>query len=157
MGDPRVPLFEMRTEGVAEAIRRAVERRMGAFREATVDVVAGGSRGGAMNAMIAKVQRAHGRNPFYVDPDTRSVLKTMVKAGLAREGGLTSADFTAMGELILRAVRTHMEAQRGPGGAAFRPLSDAYAAAKRKKFGDKPILEASEQLVDTLSVRVRVN
>ncbi len=156
MGSPFVPRFELRTEGVADAIRRVIARKLAAFREATVDVVAGGSRGGPTNAMIAAVQRGHSRNPFYFDSDTRAVIKTMVTAALARDEGITHDDLTAIGGLMLRGVRSHFEAQKNPGGSTFRALTPAYAEAKRKRFGDKPILEATGELRDAMSLRVNV-
>jgi hypothetical protein len=146
----------MQTEGIAEAIRNAIQRRLATFREATVDVVAGGSRGGSKNAMIAAVQKAHARNPFYFDPDTRAVIRDRVHEAMQRDGGLTRDDLNAIGRLMVTGIESHFEAQRNPGGSTFRELTEEYAKAKRKKFGDKPILEATGELRNSMGVRVDV-
>jgi hypothetical protein len=137
----------MQTEGIAEAIRNAIQRRLATFREATVDVVAGGSRA---------VQKAHARNPFYFDPDTRAVIRDRVHEAMQRDGGLTRDDLNAIGRLMVTGIESHFEAQRNPGGSTFRELTEEYAKAKRKKFGDKPILEATGELRNSMGVRVDV-
>jgi hypothetical protein len=137
------------TDRIAEAIRTAILKHKAATGIVEVAVVPGGKRGTAKNALIARVQAAMQRNPWYLDKDTMTMIRFLAR-GLTDEMRAPEA-LKRIGDLMVDAVRKNIEAQRGPGGKTFRELTAAYAAFKRRKNGFiSPILRATGDLLDNL-------
>lgn len=146
-------------EGIQGTITAAIESRL-ALGTTTISVVAGGERGGAKNALIAKTQAAPRskrwkRDPFYLSQRTKERLRFLAR-------GMASADYTTrkratddIGNVMLSGILENVEAQRNPGGDKFTKLTPNYAAYKRRKFGFvTPVLRASGDLLGGLKVKV---
>ena len=139
---------------VAAAIGRRLLRTAATVGTVQIGVVAGGRRGPAKNALIAQVQAARQRNPWYLDKDATTAIRFLVR-GLAGEDVDQMSVFRQIGGLMVEAVKRNIENQRGPSGATFRELSARYAAFKRRKYGFiAPILKATGDLIDGLKAVV---
>lgn len=147
---------ELKDEGAANAIEAKIKAALGSVEGTEIAIVAGGSRGASKNALIAKVQAGQMRNPFYLDQQAKEGIRFAA-------GGLTAAQYSVrkraveiMGELMLLAIGRNVERQQNPGGNRFKPLTDKYAAYKRRKFGfTVPILKATGDLLGGLRVRIQ--
>lgn len=145
--------FEV-SESVTRAVRDALEAQRRKWPTTAIAIVTGGSRGTAVNAMIAEVQARLGRNPFYlVDPWLQSI-REMLRFAAARPGGYTLDDLHAVGQRMLENVRDNVARQQTKGGGAFTPLTDAYAREKAKRHPGRPILVATGDLVGGLHVEI---
>lgn len=147
--------------GIGPAVSAAVAAKAKAVMLSTdgiaVSVVAGGNRGADKNALIAAVQAARKRSPWFIKKgsETWSALRFVA-------GGLTSSDYSVrkravdqIGKLMIEAIGLNVAAQRNQDGSAFAPLTAAYAGYKRRKFGFvAPILKATGDLLGGLRVRV---
>lgn len=70
--------------------------------------------------------------------------------GFSRKvGNALSPVFREFGGYRKRRLREHIAAGKDPYGKAYSPLNPAYARRKRKKYGSKPILEASGKAIST--------
>lgn len=119
------------------------------------EVYAGGTRGGAQNAMIAAVQAALDRNPFYVNDKSKAAIVEAIRKLFDSSRGVRAMAENTIKQLLLIAIGENFQAQRNPNGGKFRPLTAAYAAAKRRKFGFvTPVLKATGDLLGGLKVRV---
>jgi len=122
----------------------------------SVEIVAGGRRGEAKNALIAQVQAAKQRNPWYINDDimllVRSNLHELIRQqtafGLGRN--LVGPQFLKdVGNLMVLSVQENIRQQKNKDGTTFGELSARYAAFKRRKYGFvHPILVASRDLID---------
>ena len=145
----------LKDDGVRSEIEARISQVLGSINGTTIDVVAGGSRGGTKNALIARVQTGHLRNPFYLDREAKDAVRFAA-------GGLSAAQYSTrqravgiIGDLMLLAIGRNVEKQQNPNASKFKPLTPAYAAAKRRKFGFvTPILKATNDLLGGLRVRV---
>lgn len=64
-----------------------------------------------------------------------------------------SPAFDAMGDSLRLAELKQFKSEGGYGSGGWAPLSPAYAAAKRRRWGKKPILQASGLLKTSLTTR----
>ncbi len=140
---------------IGATIEAAINRAMGNLNGAEVAIVAGGSRGSATNAMIAKVQAGHQRDPFYLDPQAHEALRFVAPGLTAPQYSTRKRALGLIGELMLNAIGRNVEKQANPGGSKFKDLTANYAAFKRRKFGFvTPILRATGDLLKGLKVRI---
>ncbi len=135
---------------IANAIRTKLLKTSAAIGTVTIGVVPGGRRGAAKNALIAQVQKAQQRDPWYLDKDAMTAIRFLLR-GAGGENADLGAILRQIGSLMVDATRRNIENQRGPGGATFRELTARYAAFKRRKYGfTHPILKATSDLIDGL-------
>ncbi len=142
-------------EQVGATIEAKLRAVIAGFDGTSINVVAGGSRGQSKNTLIAKVQQKQLRDPFYLDSQAREAIRFVAN-------GLTAAAYSTrkravdlIGELMLTSIARNVEKQRNPNGAAFKRLTAAYAAYKKRKFGFiVPLLRASGDLLNGLKVVV---
>lgn len=127
----------------------------------TIEIVAGGVRGSAQNALIAKTQaKPTGgrwrRNPFYLSQRTKERLRFLARGMTSNEPSTRRRTADDIGNVVLQGVYENVEGQRNPDKSKFTKLTPAYAAYKRRKFGFvTPILRASGDLLGGLAVRVQ--
>lgn len=141
-------------ETVTRGIGRATLRQQRKIPSATVSIVAGGSRGGATNALIARVQASMKRNPWFLRRDERlRIAKVLARA--AARGGVTKQTLNRVGQMMLVAILKHVQAAENPDDSSFRSLSAEYEARKRVQVGSRPILIATGDLMNGLRVVVR--
>lgn len=139
------------TDRIAEAIRTAILKSKAAVGTVEIGVVPGGRRGTVKNALIARIQAAMQRNPWYLDKDTMTAIRFLARGLATSDEGRVGDVLKQIGGLMVDAVRKNIERQQGPGGKTFRELTIAYAAFKRRKFGHiTPILRATGDLMDNL-------
>ena len=144
----------IRIEGIREAVMAAANEQLRALKASpAVSIVAGGKRGADTNAMIAAVQGDRGRDPFYMPGDSINAVKFAVSRGAGADG-YPDALLKQIGNLMLEAIGENLKAQKTRGGGPFTPLSPGYAAWKQKHFGTKPILMATGDLMNGLTVRI---
>lgn len=118
---------------------------------ATIAVSTGArARTAEKNALIAHVQAAYHRNPFYFD---RAMLKE-IKARLRMKAETGRGLYQEIGKIMLDGVRAHAANEQNMRGH-FRKLTAAYAAIKARKYGSMPILRATGELINTLNVVIR--
>ena len=118
-------------------------------------VVAGGSRGQAKNTMIAKVQQARERDPWFINRESREALKFAARGLASIASDTAAAAAQQIKTLLFDAVRTNVENMKNADGTTFRELTARYAAFKRRKFGFiSPILRATNDLLGGLRVMV---
>jgi hypothetical protein len=104
--------------------------------------------------MIARVQAAYKRNPFFINPRAMQLIKAAAP-GLFQAGASAKRTAEAIGNAMLISIQENVGMQRNPDGSGFRPLTPNYAAAKRRKFGFVvPVLRASGDLLGGLKVRI---
>lgn len=117
-------------------------------------VEAGGKRGAALNALIAKVQAGRERDPFYPNKRAIEAIRFAVNGLASTTFGAVKAAEKAIGDALLISIAENVEAQRNPGGSKFKPLTEAYARRKQKAVGFVlPILRATGDLLGGLRVR----
>lgn len=85
---------------------------------------------------------------FIGDPQIDRTL-TRISAG-ARNA---APAFDAMGQSLLRAEQRQFGSEGGYGSGGWAPLSPAYAAAKRRRYGSRPILVRTGDLKASLTSR----
>ncbi len=142
-------------DGIGKAIEAKIKAAMGSIDGTEIAIVAGGSRGGETNAMIAKVQAGHMRDPFYLDQQAREAVRFAANGLTAAQYSTKKRAVDIMGELMLNAIGRNVEKQRNPDGGKFKGLTPNYANYKRRKFGwVVPILKATNDLLGGLRVRV---
>ena len=124
--------------------------------ETVFEVKAGGARGGSQNAMIARVLAAAGRNFAWVNPKTKAQVALAARGLFAATAtGRRKAEETIKA-LLLVGIGENVQAQKNPGGGAFRSLTANYAAQKRRLHGFiAPIGRATGDLLGGLKVEVR--
>lgn len=158
------PTFEIKAEGIAEAIRRAIEKKLtGIGAGIEINVVAKGStsrgsksRSASTNAMLSAVLARDGRNFRFLSKEQMGVVKTEVAKAIRRDGGATNDDWTRIGKQLIDFVRSNLEANRNPSGSPFRPLSPEYAKAKAAAgYGGQPIGIRTGQLAAEMGTRIR--
>jgi len=148
------------TDQIAKAIEASLVRL--ALPSGTVEIVAGGRRGEAKNALIAQVQASRKRNPWYINDDVmasiRALLHDLIRQqtafGLGRN--LVGPQFLKdVGSLMVLSVQENIRRQKNKDGTTFGELSKRYAAFKRRKFGfTHPILLATRDLIDGIKAVV---
>lgn len=142
-------------EKIGAAITAAIQNIGKDVDGASVSIVAGGSRGQDKNTLIAKVQAAVKRNPFYISKETREVLRFVARGLTSRDYNTRRRALDEMGQALLIGVYQNVERQRNPDGTAFKALTAAYAAYKRRKFGFViPVLRATGDLLGGLKVLI---
>lgn len=146
--------------GQQDLIRGRILRALSEKRQALVNteivVEAGGARGGETNAMIAGVQASARRNPFYLTKDQLKVLKLALKKAAAGPGrGWDTSALQEVADLVLRYIRENVFRQANRDDSPFRPLTEAYARAKRARGQGDVILIATGDLVRGLRAIVR--
>jgi hypothetical protein len=153
-----VPMANLKLDSIQDMTRAGVLRAVESYRRGhpniDIAVVAGGKRGAETNAMIAKVQAEHGRNPWYLDATWRTEIVRMCRLASQAPGGWVDADLVALGERLLQAVRDNAARQANKGGGSFRPLTEAYAKWKASRHPGQPVLRASGDLLDGLRVEI---
>lgn len=148
------------TDQIANAIQAALVKIH--LPAGSVEIVAGGRRGEAKNALIAQVQGAKRRNPWFINDDVmgaiRALLHDLIRQqtafGLGRN--LVGPSFLrSVGDLMVLSVQENIRQQKNKDGTTFGELSRRYAAFKRRKFGFvAPILVASRDLIDGIKAVV---
>lgn len=158
------PTFEIKAEGIAEAIRRAIEKKLtGIGAGVEINVVSKGStsrgrnsRSASTNAMLAAVLARDGRNFRFLSKEQMEVVKGEVAKAIRRDGGATNDDWKRIGEMLIAFLRANLEANRNPSGTPFRPLSPEYAKEKAAAgYGGQPIGVRTGQLRDEIGTRIR--
>lgn len=143
------------TDQIARAIGERVLKLTQAIGTVEIAVVPGGKRGSATNALIAHVQAARQRNPWYLDKDALTAIRFVARGLASEESGVAVNALKQIGALMVENVRRNIEAQRGPNGQTFRELTARYAAFKRRRVGFiHPILRATGDLIDGLKAVV---
>lgn len=141
--------------GIPSRVQDAVRRRMtivGAKLTADINVVAGGQRGIDANTMIANVQAANRRNPWYLADKAKDACRILVRR-MAADPALADAQLKRIGRLVLDGILENVANQANRGGKPFKALTAAYAAYKQRKFGfTVPILKATNDLLGGLRV-----
>jgi hypothetical protein len=138
------------TDQIAAAIRSKLLKTSAAIGTVTIGVVAGGSRGSAKNSLIAQVQAARKRNPWYLDRDTMTAIRFVLR-GVGAEDADIPGILRRIGGFMVDGVRNHVEQMKNANGSTFAELSARYAAFKRRKYGYiHPILSASKDLLNGL-------
>ena len=144
------------TEQIADAIRKKLLKHTAAIGTIEIGVVAGGRRGEAKNALIARVQQAKQRDPWYLDKDTMQAIRFVARGLGSEDENVIEAAIKQLGALMVSAVKKNIENQKGPSGLSFRELGARYAAFKRRKYGFiSPILRATGDLMDNLRAVAR--
>jgi hypothetical protein len=143
------------TDQIAAAIGSKLLKMTQAVGTTEIGVVAGGRRGAAKNALIAQVQAARQRNPWYLDKDAMTAIRFVARGLASEDSGVVANALKQVGALMVECVRRNIDNQRGPGGATFRELTARYAAFKRRKYGFiSPILKATGDLIDGLKAQI---
>lgn len=148
--------IQVETTGVtaqASAVTSGILDRLKDTWEAVVE--AGGLRGAARNALIARAQANNRRDPWYINPKAMSDIRELA-------GSLTSQNLTvrvaaakAIGSRLLMNIAENVQAQRNKDGGPFTPLTAAYARRKQQMEGFvRPILKATGDLLAGLHARV---
>lgn len=158
-----VPRFRLvGLEGLYAQVSAAARAKVRKLSTVEVLVVAGsGDRTADENTVIAKVQAKQDRNPFYLTREQVAEVRNTLSRTLVRRGGdgnpeIDDRALKAVGERMLEYVRANVAAQRNPNGRGFRPLTPAYAKAKRSAVGfERPILRRTGELIDGLRIVVR--
>ncbi len=120
------------------------------------DVVPGGSRGPHRNALIARIQQARDRDPWYLGKEAMDGIRFASRGLTSFDATTIASSVRTISDLLLTAVRANVEAMKNPDGSTFRQLSAKYAAFKRRKFGFiHPILKATNDLIGGLKVLVK--
>lgn len=139
------------TDAIAKAIGERLLKMTQAVGTTEIGVVAGGRRGAAKNALIAQVQAARQRNPWYIDKDAMTAIRFIARGLASEDSGVVANALKQIGALLVEGVRRNIENQKGPGGATFAELTARYAAFKRRKVGFiHPILRLTGDLMDNL-------
>lgn len=106
------------------------------------------------NSVIANAQARRGRNPFYLaEPEAREA-RALLRQGVrdtrqTGEAGPFVAALHAIGGRMVAAAQRHINLglTKKKGAVTHEaPLTPAYAAAKRKAVGQKPILRFTDEL-----------
>lgn len=140
---------------ISGTIQAAINRALAGLDESEVAIVAGGARGSAKNTLIARVQQAWQRNPFYLDDQAKQSIAFALRGLTAGSYSTRLRALTLAGEAMKNAIARNLAAQANPDGSNFRALTEKYAAYKRRKFGYVvPIMRASGDLMDNLQVKV---
>jgi hypothetical protein len=137
------------------AFEAAVNKALGPVDGTVIEIIPDGKRGTTANAMIAHVQAAMQRDPFYLDEQAKEALRFPAAGLAAAQRSTVRRNLELIVELLINAIRRNVEKQRNPSGAPFRSLTAAYAKEKRQRFGFVvPILRASGDLLDGLKGRI---
>lgn len=142
---------------VAAAIRtKLLKMRVVSGGGVEIGVAPGGRvRSPEKNALIARVQSALQRNPWYLDKDTMTALRFVARGVASEDVGTVMAAIGRLGSLMVDAVRKNIGNQRNASGSTFAELTARYAAFKRRKYGFiHPILRATGDLMDNLKAVV---
>lgn len=139
-------------DGLRQRIEARIREQAGADTE--IAVVTGGTRGATKNALIAKVQAARLRNPFYLNGKALALIKAAAPA-LFSIGSNAKLAAEAIGNAMLISIQENVSAQKNPDGGTFTGLTTGYARRKQAKWGFvRPVLRASGDLLGGLLVRV---
>jgi hypothetical protein len=131
----------------------------------TVDIVADARSAEVLGYHRSGTATMPQRDPVFVEPQelaaiARPIAKVLRQAVTEGSPPIRNA-WQKAGAVMLDAVRSKFA--RGVGGTGtgvtagrpFAPLTPEYAAAKRRNFGDRPILVATGRLLASLKARVR--
>lgn len=142
-------------EAIPGAVEAAINRAIAGLDGAAVEIIPGGQRGPARNALIARVLQSWKRNPFYLDQQGREAIAFALRGLTAGQFSTRMRALVLAGEAMKNAIQRNLERQENPDGSTFRALTEKYAAYKQRKFGFKvPIGRATGDLMDNLQVRV---
>lgn len=154
---PPPPQLSFDVEGLSSHLQDAVTELLfeQAGRDVEICVVAGGARGAAKNALIARAQANRNRDPFYLNPGALGAIGELAGQIFAAARDARQRLFDTVGDVMLASIQVNVDGQRNPGGQAFRALSLAYARRKQRQFGFTiPILRATGDLLRGLKVVV---
>lgn len=141
--------------GIAEAITLKALKVSQSLDGTRISVIPSGARGADRNATIARAQAKHGRAPWYISREDMEPIRFVARALGSSDASLRQRAFANIGQLMLAAIGNNVAKQSNANGARFKPLTDAYAAFKRRKFGFiAPILKATNDLLGGLRVRI---
>jgi len=146
-------------QGAGEQMARVIAAKLAGVNNVvgtrSINIVAGGVRGGRKNAMIAAVQAIAKRSPWYPNKEAMEGIRFAARGLASGDGGTVDRSLRTIGELLLASIRRNVEEQRNPDGSAFRGLTPGYARRKQRKLGFViPILRATGDLLGGLRVRV---
>lgn len=150
-----IPNVTVHVDGLAGLEQRLFAQVQARYAESVeIAVVTGGTRGASKNALIARVQSAYGRNPFYLNAKTLQVIRAAAR-GLFGAAGTAKRTSDSIGAAMLVSINENVGKQQNPDGGKFAELTTGYARRKQAKWGFvKPILRASGDLLGGLRVRV---
>ncbi len=121
----------------------------------TVEVVAGGKRGGLRNALIAHAQANKRRNRVYLGNEAMQVVRFLARDLASRLASVRSAVGKAIGDEMIESIAKNVQKQQNVEGDKFTPLTAGYALRKQRKHGFVlPILKATGDLLGGLRVRI---
>ena len=148
----------VRIEG-GDEFQRALEAKInaaiGSFNGTVIDIVPSGKRGQAANTVIGNVLKSQERNPFYLDAQAKDAIRFAMRGLMAAQYSVRQRAVEIVGEVMKLSVARNLDAQKNPGGGAFRPLTTVYAAFKQRRFGYiVPIGRATGDLMDNLRARI---
>ncbi len=136
---------------VAQAIRAKLMKSGAAVGTVEIGVVAGGRRGPEKNSLIARVQAAMKRNPWFIDKDTMQAIRFVARGFTSEDASVVASAFKQIGTLLVDGVRQHIGQMKNANGSTFTELTTRYAAFKRRKHGFiHPVLRATGDLMDGL-------
>jgi len=150
---------QVELQGAGDAMARAIATKLAGIGAAagtsTVNVVAGGQRGGRKNAMIAAVQAIAKRSPWYPNREAMQAIRFAARGLASGDRGTQVRALADIGEVLLASIRRNVAEQKNPDGSQFKALTAAYARRKQRKLGFTiPILRATGDLLGGLRVRV---
>lgn len=110
------------------------------------------SRDSTWNLIVLRTQKKRGRNPVFTDKSESAEIQKMWTSAINSymRGNKLALNRKArdIGQHLLVLIKRHIEEGRHIRGK-LRKLKTRYAAEKKARWGDKPILEASGQLIDS--------
>lgn len=95
------------------------------------------------------------RNPVFSEPADKKRIKAIIQAHMSDTADLMIAA-NAVGKYMIETIKRHIDRGRSAAGK-MKPLSKRTKAIKDKKFPGRPILIRTGQLIDSLTVNIRVN
>lgn len=152
---PPIPQIYLQTDGLtsqsADLMAKAMTEAAGDSAE--IGIQTGGARGADLNALIARAQANRGRDPFWFPADVVKQLRDRIQRAMSVNVTARQAVYQGIGQAMLAAIQSNVDAQRGPGGTSFRALTPEYARRKQRKFVFvTPILRATGDLMKGLKV-----
>lgn len=156
------PFATLLAEPNADAIAQTIADRISVQFGATTTIglaFEGMHRSGATNATIAAAQSKPRsgkwkRNPFFFNQQAIALIKSAAKDLYSLVNGTRQSAIQRVKQAILVTILSNARNQTNPDGSKFTALTPEYARRKAAKFGYKPILEATGDLLGGLRVRV---
>lgn len=139
-----------------ESIRRAMDAKFNSWGGLqNIICESDGIRGAEANAIIARVQKAAGRNPWYVSPEGWTKLSQVIKRYMASPNYPNNRKqmLEHMCNVLVEDIQSNFRKQRNPDGSSFTPLDPVYAQKKIRDVGAKPILERIGDLMKNVKAR----